>query len=404
MNDTIKVTLKDIQEAAVRLKGVIRVTELDLSLSASKLLGVQTYIKFENHQYTGSYKFRGAYNKIFQLTEEQKSKGVIASSAGNHAQGVARSSQLLNVPAKIVMPTGASLVKVEATRNYGAEVISYGEVVDDSISYAKELVNQFGYTFIHPYQDEKIIAGQGTVGLEIYQSLPDLNTVIVPIGGGGLISGMAVAIKALNPKVKIIGVVSERAPGMSQLAKNQPVVIQPGPATIADGIAIKNPSQVMFQNFISPFVDEIVTVTDDEIADAIVFLMERMKSVAEGSGAAAMAAALKKNLSLGPKTCIVVSGGNIDLNIVSKIIERAQVRKGRLAEIAVSVLDLPGSLHLITQMIAASGANIIDVRHDRLAEGLALRYTRIHFVLETKNHEHIATIKKSLVEAQFQVL
>lgn len=400
----MQVTLEDIKEARQRLSGVIRLTEIDKSLSASQLLGVETYIKFENEQYTGSFKFRGGYNKIASLTNEQKKAGVIASSAGNHAQGVARSSQLLGVPATIVMPVGASLVKAEATRNYGADVIFHGEVVDEAIDYAKSLMDQKGYTFIHPYEDPKIIAGQGTIGLEIHEALPDLESVLVPIGGGGLISGVAVALKALNPKCRIIGVVSDRAPGMQQLKKGQALAGHIGPATIADGIAIKRPSKVMYDSFIGPLVDEVVSVTDDEIADAIVFLMERMKSVAEGSGAVGMAAALKMNLNLGKKTCIVISGGNIDLNIVSKVIERAQVRKGRLTEVAVSVSDLPGSLSRLTEHLAQSGANIIDVRHDRLAEGLELRQTRIHFVLETKNHEHIAAIKKGLFEAGFRVL
>ena len=400
----MKVSLADVQAAALRLQGVIRPTELDKSLSASQILNSQVHIKFENHQYTGSYKFRGAYNKISQLSPEQKAKGVIASSAGNHAQGVAKSSQLLGVPACIIMPQGASLVKAEATRNYGAEVIFHGEVVDDSIAYAKQLVVEKGYTFIHPYEDPYIIAGQGTVALEILAALPQVDTIVVPIGGGGLMAGMVTVVRALAPQVRIVGVVSERAPGMAQKKKGLLPEMPLGPATIADGIAIKNPSETMFQNFIGPGVDEIVTVSDDEIADAIVFLMERMKSVAEGSGAAALAAALSGKVKLGPVSCLVVSGGNIDLNIISKIIERAQVRKGRLTELAVSVLDLPGSLYQLTSKIAQLGANIIDVRHDRLAEGLALRYTRIHFVLETRHHEHIAAIKKALVEEGFQVL
>jgi len=401
----LKVDLDDIKQAQTLLRGIIRSTEIDKSLSATKLLGVETYIKFENQQYTGSFKFRGAYNKISTLTESQKKRGVIASSAGNHAQGVARSAQLLGVQATIVMPHGAPLVKAEATRNYGAQVIYHGEVVDEAIDYAKILVEKEGYTFIHPYEDEKIIAGQGTIGLEIFEALPDLDTVLIPIGGGGLISGVALAIKSLNPKCRIIGVVSEKAPGMMQMKMGSaPSDPMKGGQTIADGIAVKRPSQAMFSAFINPYVDEIVSVTDDEIAEAIVFLMERMKSVSEGSGIVGLAAALKLNLDLGKKTCIIISGGNIDLNIVSKVIERAQVRKGRLTEILVSVSDLPGSLSRLTSLIAQAGANIIDVRHDRLAQDLSLRQTRIHFVLETRNLEHIAAIKKQLVESRFTVL
>lgn len=400
----MKVTLQMIQEARLRLAGVIRTTELDKSLSATQFLGTETFIKFENQQYTGSFKFRGAYNKISLLSERQKKIGVIASSAGNHAQGVARSSQLLGVPATVIMPQGASLVKAEATRNYGAQVIFHGEVVDEAIEFAQSLVKEKGYTFIHPYEDEFIVAGQGTIGLEIIEALPHLESVIVPVGGGGLISGVALAVKSINPRCRVIGVVSDKAPGMMNLSLGLPVETQKKPLTIADGIAIKKPSPLMYESFIKPYVDEIVCVSDDEIADALVFLMERMKSVAEGSGAVGVAAALKKNLKLGASTCIIVSGGNIDLNIVSKVIERGQVRKGRLAEIAVSVSDLPGSLSQLTHLLAQLGANVIDVRHDRLADGLSLRQTRIHFVLETKNHEHIAAIKKELAENQFRVL
>jgi threonine dehydratase len=401
----LKVTLEGILEAQKRLQGIIRKTQVDKSLSATQLLGVDTFIKFENEQYTGSFKFRGAYNKISTLTEEQKKRGVIASSAGNHAQGVARSAQLLGVQSTIVMPNGAPIVKAEATRNYGANVIYHGEVVDDSIDFAKTLVEKEGYTFIHPFEDEDIIAGQGTIGLEIFEAIPDVDTVLVPIGGGGLISGISVALKSLNPKIRIIGVVSDKAPGMMQLKRGEaPSSPVKAGQTIADGIAVKRPSPRMFTSFIDPYVDEIVSVTDDEIADAIVFLIERMKSVSEGAGAVGLAAALKQNLSLGKKTCILISGGNIDLNIVSKVIERAQVRKGRLIEILVSVSDLPGSLSQLTNLIAKTGANIIDVRHDRLAKDLSLRQTRIQFILETRNLEHIAAIKKQLVESQFTVL
>jgi threonine dehydratase len=401
----LKVTVQDIEKAQKVLKGVIRETELRQSLSASRLLGVETFIKFENSQYTGSFKFRGAYHKILTLTDEEKKRGVIASSAGNHAQGVARSAQLLGVKATIIMPHGAPLVKVEATRQYGAQVIFHGEVVDEAIVYAQELVAKEGLTFIHPYEDKKIIEGQGTLGLEIYTMLPQLDSILVPIGGGGLISGVAVAIKALKPSCRIIGVVSDKASGMMQLKSGEKyqLSVKPG-KTIADGIAIKKPSKLMYDSFIDPLVDEVVSVTDDEIADGIVFLMERAKTLAEGSGAVAMAAALKGNLNLGATTCVVVSGGNIDLNIISKVIERAQVRKGRLAEILVSVSDLPGSLSQITQLIAQAGANVIDVHHDRLAEGLSLRQTRIHFILEARDFDHIHDIKKRLTHSGFLVL
>lgn len=417
--ELIRVNLADIQQAHQRLLPVIRPTELDRSLTASKLLGLEVFLKLENMQYTGSFKFRGAYNKISRLTDEQKALGVIASSAGNHAQGVARAATLQGVRSKIIMPVGASLVKSEATKNYGAEVIFHGQTVDEAIEFARDLVAKESWTFVHPYEDPDIIAGQGTIGLEIAAAVQDWDSVIVPIGGGGLISGIATAMKALYPQCRVIGVVSEKADGMWRLKYAHPSVtlassqaqggmgkpsILPHAPTIADGIAVKRPSHRMFRSFIEPLVDDIVSVSDDEIAEAMVFLMERMKVVAEGSGAAALAAALHRPLKLGRKTCIVISGGNVDLNWIEKVIQKAQVRGGRVAEITVSIIDLPGQLSQITQVISEQGANILDVRHDRVKPQLLLRETHIHFLLETKNHDHIAAIKKALVDRGFCVL
>lgn len=392
----MKVTLGDIKQARELLKNVISHTEMNHSISASKLLGSDIFFKFENTQRTGSFKFRGAYNKIYSLTAIEKARGVVASSAGNHAQGVALSATLAGVKSVIVMPENASINKAAATRAYGAQVVLKGEIYDEAYEYAKELEKNEGYTFVHPYQDEKIIAGQGTVGLEIIEKVPDLDTVIVPIGGGGLISGVALAIKSINPKVRIIGVQSDRAPGMACMYNKQQVAVQKRAATIADGIAIKNPSPAIYENFISKYVDEVVTVSDDEIAEAIVFLMERAKTVAEGSGAAAMAAAMQRGLNLGKKCCILISGGNIDLNVVSKIIDRGQIIRGRLCELSVIVDDLPGNLSRLTQVIAQEKANILEVRHDRVSKGLSLRETRIDFVLETTSLEHAEKIRKSL--------
>ncbi len=395
----MKVTLQDIQQARENIRGVIRHTEIDKSISASGLVGSEVFLKLENQQYTGSFKLRGAYNKIASLSENEKKCGVVASSAGNHAQGVAFSATKAGVKSTIVMPLAASLVKIEATKKYGAQVIMHGDVVDDATLRAREIMQKEGSIFIHPYEDEKIIAGQGTIGLEILELIPDLESIIIPIGGGGLISGIATAVKAINPRCRVIGVQSAQADGMVRMFRHDALFERARVSTIADGIAIKKPSAAMYENFISKLVDDVVTVTDDEIAEAIVFLLERMKTVSEGAGAAGMAALMNQKLNLGKKTCIVLSGGNIDLNMVAKIIEKGQLRKGRLCELSVVVDDLPGNLSRMTQAIASLGANVLQVHHDRIAQGLILRETRIEFVLETKNVDHIQQINESLIMA-----
>lgn len=393
----MKVTLEDIQQAQQRLKNITVITELSHSISASKLLGTDIFFKFENTQRAGSFKLRGAYNKISSLTEAEKKMGVIASSAGNHAQGVALSATLLGVKSRIIMPENAPLGKVQATQSYGAEVVLHGEVVDDATKKARELVQEHGYIFVHPYEDEKVIAGQGTMGLELLAANPELDTLIVPIGGGGMISGISVAVKALKPSIKVIGVQSVNAPGMLSLYKKSEMpVLNKKVSTIADGIAIKYPSQAIYENFISKYVDDVVSVTDDEIAESIVFLLERAKTVCEGAGAVGMAAAMNGKVKLGPKTGIVLSGGNIDLNIVAKIIEKGQTKRGRLVELSVVVDDLPGNLARLTAAIAEQKANVIEVKHDRISQGLYLRETQIDFVLETTSHDHIERVRQAL--------
>jgi threonine dehydratase len=401
----MKVTLDDIRKAQKAIQDVIRPTEIDKSISASQMFGTEVFLKLENQQYTGSFKLRGAFNKISSLSHEEKKLGVVASSAGNHAQGVALSAAKAGVKSTIVMPVAAPLVKVEATKAYGAEVIMHGEIVDESTARARELEKSEGFVFVHPYEDEKIIAGQGTIGLEVMERLPDLETILVPIGGGGLISGIATAVKAINPKCRVIGVQSAQADSMVKLFRHEaPGEPKKKVSTIADGIAIKTPSQKMYDDFISKLVDDVVSVTDDEIAEAIVFLLERMKTVAEGAGAAGMAALMNRKLALGKKTCVILSGGNIDLNMVAKIIEKGQIRKGRLCELAVVVDDLPGTLNRLTSAIARLGANVLEVHHDRISQGLFLRETRIEFVLETRNAEHIEQIKAALAQAGGRIL
>ncbi len=402
----MKVTFEDILKARETLKSVIKETEVEISHSASEKWGAPVYFKYENLQRTGSFKIRGAFNKIASLSEAEKKRGVVASSAGNHAQGVALSGKLARVKTTIVMPETASLNKISATRGYGAEVILQGEIYDDAYAHARELEKSKGFTFVHPYEDPLVIAGQGTIGIEILEKIPDLDLIVIPIGGGGLISGIATAIKHLRPQCKIIGVQSVQAPGMNQLFHKQEVAVQEKRiSTIADGIAIKNPSAVMYESFISKLVDDVVTVTDDEIAEAIVYLLERAKTVTEGSGAAAMAAMMNRKFALSQgKNCILLCGGNIDLNIIAKVIERGQIQRGRLAQISVIVDDLPGNLNRLTKAIADEKANVLEVHHDRVGQGLYLRETRIDFNLETTSREHVEKIKAALKKAGGRIL
>ncbi len=401
MKTSMKVELGDIQRARELLKDLVKCTETSHSLSASQLIGSEIFFKFENTQRTGSFKIRGAFNKIKNLTDEEKKRGVVASSAGNHAQGVALSASLAGVKSTIVMPETAPLNKVAATRAYGAEIILHGEIYDDAYAFARNLEKEKGLVFVHPFEDPRVIAGQGSIGLEILDQLPEIDTLIVPVGGGGLISGISLAVKALRPQCRIIGVQSDQTPGMAQMfAKQSPqAVTKKRISTIADGIAVKNPSPLMYENFISKYVDEIVTVSDDEIAEGIVYLMERIKTVTEGSGAAAWAAVMNKKIKLGAKTCVFLSGGNIDLNIISKVIERGQIKRGRLVQLSVITEDLPGSLNRLTQAIAAEKANVLEVHHDRVTRGLSLRETRIDFVLETTSPDHVEKIKQALAGA-----
>ncbi len=395
----MKVSKEDILQARQRLANIIQRTHVDQSISASQLVGADLFFKFENTQRTGSFKIRGAFNKIAVLTESEKARGVVASSAGNHAQGVALSASLAGVKSTIVMPQTAPLAKVTATQSYGAEVILHGEIYDEAFEKAQELVKNRNLVFIPPYEDPHVIAGQGTIGLELLEQLPHLDTVIIPVGGGGLISGVALALKSFNPKIRVIGVQSEQAPGMVELFKG----IVPNPnrkkiSTIADGIAIKNPSKVMYESFISKYVDEMVTVSEDEIAESIVYLIERVKTVTEGSGAAGFAAVMNSKVKLGKKNLVLLCGGNIDLNMVAKVIERGQIKRGRLVPLSVIVEDVPGKLSQITQILAEQKANILQVHHDRVSAGLYLRETKIEFELETISAEHVEKIKQAILK------
>lgn len=402
----MKVTLQDIQSARQAIAHSINVTVCDYSRSASSIAGTEVFFKLENTQRTGSFKIRGATNKILNLTDAEKKCGVIACSAGNHAQGVALSSSIHGVKSTIVMPVNAPLSKVEATKGYGAQVILHGASFDEAKDYAFQLAEEKGYIFVHPYEDEKVIAGQGTIGLEILEQVSNLSSIVVPIGGGGLISGIAIAAKSINPKIRIIGAQTESVSTMYQLFKNNKYeTIQNTISTLADGIAIKKPSQIMFDDFIKKYVDEVVTVTEAQIAEAMVFLLERVKTVAEGSGAVGLAAILShKKLNLGSKTCVLVCGGNVDLNMISGAIQHGQIARGRLCELSVIVPDIPGSLSRLTQILADNRANILEVHHDRIGTDLGMKQTKIDFVIETINHEHIETIRLAIQKTGAQVL
>jgi len=400
----MKVTLQDIQNAQQTIQNFINVTPCDYSRSCSQLTGTDVFFKLENKQRTGSFKIRGATNKIASLSLAEKAKGVVACSAGNHAQGVALSASLNNCKSVVVMPETASLSKIQATQNYGAEVILKGQAFDEARDFAVELAEQKDYVFVHPYEDEHVIAGQGTIGLEIFAQIKDLDLIVVPIGGGGLISGIAVALKTLNPNLKIIGVQAVASDSVFQLYKNMATSYSKmALSTIADGIAIKTPSHKIYENFISKYVDDIVTVTEGEIAESIVYLLERVKTVAEGSGAAALAAVLSGKVKLENKNCVLVSGGNIDLNIVSQVIQRGQIQRGRLSEMSVIVPDVPGSLSELTKILAQFKANVMEVHHDRVKLGLNLKETKIDFVIETTSHEHISRIREALKKWGAQV-
>lgn len=400
MNQSLSVTIEDILNARKTIQNVINVTPCDYSKSATDLIGAEIYLKLENTQRTGSFKIRGAANKIASLTEAEKKRGVTACSAGNHAQGVALSSTLNGVKSVIVMPENAPIAKVEATKKYGAEVILHGQTFDDAKIKAYQLAEEKKYVFVHPFEDSKVIAGQGTIGLEVCEQIQNLDSIVVPIGGGGLISGIAIAAKSINPKIKIIGVQTEIVSTMVQLYRtHQFIPIVGAVSTLADGIAVKAPSEAMYEQFISKYVDEVATVAEGQIAEAIVFLLERAKTVAEGSGAVALAAAMNHKLNLGKKSCLLVCGGNIDLNIVSDIIQRGQIQRGRLCDLSVIVPDIPGSLSRLTQILAENRANILEVHHDRIKHGLNLKETRIDFVIETTSHSHIEIIRQCLLKA-----
>jgi threonine dehydratase len=395
------ISLSDVVAARERLKGAIYYTPCAHSQVLSALTGQQIFLKLENLQMTGSFKERGALNRIALLTPEQAERGVVAASAGNHAQGVAYHATKRGIRALIVMPLATPLVKVTATRGFGAEVVLHGANYDEAYEEARRICAAQNMTFIHPFDDPAVMAGQGTIGLELLEQVPGLEAVVVPIGGGGLIGGVACAIKESNPAVRVVGVQTSRLPSMVMAVKErQPVTIPPG-TTIADGIAVRRAGEVTLP-VVERYVDEIVTVDEDEIASAILMLLEREKTLAEGAGAAGLAALIQKKTSLnGARTAVVIGGGNIDVTLLSRIIERGLVQDGRMIRLRIHLLDKPGALAELTKLIAAHRANIVDTMYNRAYYGVNLGDTTIDITLETRGPEQVQELLAALDEGGY---
>ncbi len=395
-------TIDNIYRASNVLKSVVRKTDI---IYAPKLKpGSDIYLKTENLQVTGSFKVRGSYYKISKLSDEEKARGVIACSAGNHAQGVALAAQKNGIKSVICLPDGAPISKVEATKSYGAEVCLVEGVYDDAYKRALELRDECGYTFIHPFNDEDVIAGQGTIGLEIFDQLPELDAVVVPIGGGGLISGIAFALKTLKPDIKVYGVQAEGAPSMRNSLYDGEIEELESVRTIADGIAVKKPGDNTFE-LCKKYVDEIVTVSDDEISAAILALMEQNKIVTEGAGAVSVAAVMFDKIDVkGKKTVCILSGGNIDVTILSRVIKRGLLMSGRTYQFTVELVDKPGQLTGVATIIGNLGGNVISVHHERANEGSDVNGCYLRIVVETRNFEHIKEIENALKAADFKII
>lgn len=395
-------TLEKIYKASEVLKEVAGKTDI---LPASKIFcDNHIFLKTENIQSTGSFKVRGAYFKISELTEEEKKRGVIACSAGNHAQGVALAATRHGVKSLICLPEGAPISKIQATKGYGADVCLVKGVYDDAYQKALELKEQYGYTFVHPFDDEDVIAGQGTIALEILEDMPKVDAIVVPIGGGGLISGIAYTIKNLKSKIKVYGVQAEGAPSMYRSIKEGAPITLDEVNTIADGIAVKHPGALTYE-LTKKYVDDIFTVTEDEIATAIVTLMERKKMVAEGAGAVAVAAAMFNKLPLKGKNVVcIVSGGNIDVNKLSRVITRGLINSGRRCSLTLKLLDKPGQFSEVAKVLAEHGANVISAFHERTSTDADINFCYIKLDLETRDFEHIEAIRHALEAEGFRII
>ena len=401
----LQVTLQDIKEAKETIKDIVKKTDMLECASLSNKTKANVFYKCENLQRPGSFKVRGACNKIANLTDKEKANGVIASSAGNHAQGVALGAKMSGIKSTIVMPATAPLLKVSATKGYGAEVVLNGLVYDDAYAKAVEIQKETGATFLHPFNDKHVIAGQGTIGLEIFEQLNDkVDTILCPIGGGGLIAGVAVAAKALNPNVKVIGVQTANIPSMHESMKNGQVSSAFKSTTIADGIAVKTPGDMTFE-IIKELVDEVVLVEEEEIAQGIVYLMENLKVVAEGSGAVTTAALLSGKYA--PKenenVVCIISGGNVDVNNLYRIIGSGLAKEGRRYSFSVTMIDKPGGFSELTKIISENNANILNANQSRLSSGAYIGKQNAEFVLETFDNEHIQKIKSDIEAAGFEI-
>ena len=401
----LKVTLNDVKKAQETIKSVVKKTPVLESKTLSEITGANVFYKCENLQKTGSFKLRGAVNTIANLTDEEKVNGVIASSAGNHAQGVALGAQMTGIKSTIVMPSTAPLAKVTATKGYGAEVVLNGEVYDDAYAKAVEIQKETGATFIHPFNNEHVIAGQGTISLEIFEQLNNnVDTILCPIGGGGIISGVAVAAKALNPNVKVIGVQTANIPSMQESLKSGKVTTAFNAATIADGIAVKTPGTTTFE-IINELVDKVVTVTEEEIAQGMLFLLEHQQIVAEGAGSVSTAALLSKKYQpiKGEKVVCIVSGGNVDVNTLYRVIGVGLAKEGRRYSFSTTMTDKPGGFLQLIRIISENNANILNANQTRLSSGGSIGKQEAEFILETFNHEHIAKIKGDIEAAGFKI-
>ncbi|HEY2328704.1 MAG TPA: threonine ammonia-lyase [Verrucomicrobiae bacterium] len=390
----MSLTFKDVQAAAARLRGNILLTPCTYARTLSQITGAEVYLKFENQQFTAAFKERGALNKLLSLSREERRRGVIAMSAGNHAQGVAYHAKRLGIPAVIVMPRHTPSVKVEHTQAHGAEVILHGDTFDEASRFTQKLSKSRKLVLIHPYDDELVMAGQGTVALEMLEQQPDLETLLVPIGGGGLIAGMAVAAKGVNPDIELVGVQSERFPAMAGWLKRQPVKCER--FTVAEGIAVKNPGRLT-RRVVEKLVGDILLVGEDEIEDAVLMLLQIEKTVVEGAGACGLAALLKHRRRFrGKKVGLVLCGGNIDLMILSSIIQRGLARSGHLVRLRVETRDVPGELGRLTGVIGAAGGNIMEVHHQRAFSAEPLQTAMVDFILRTRGIDHLNQIVTAL--------
>ncbi len=398
------VKLSDIEDARRLIKNVIIPTPIIADDRLTREIGASAHLKAECLQRSGSFKIRGAYNKISRLSEDEKKRGVIAASAGNHAQGVALAAALTNIKSIIVLPATAPLTKIMATKSLGGEVVLYGATFDEAVGHSRELQSKFGYTYVHAFDDEFVIAGQGTIGIEMVESLPDLTTVIVPIGGGGLISGIASAVKALKPDARIIGVQAENVAWVNaSLEAGHAVYAEPG-QTIADGIAVKSPGKLTLP-IIRDLVDEVVEVSEEEIARAIFFCVQNNRLVVEGAGAAGLAALLAKKIDIKPDetVCAVLCGGNIDANLLARVLEQVLVRQGRYILLKLLVPDRPGMLATLLATVAESGANVIEVFHRRAMWLAPLGRVGIEMLLEVRDNQHGRDVQKHLENANYHV-